>query len=128
MAENHTSWTYTRNIVYDTFQGASHSAFTSATNVIAPFNNNVYFNPYGTLLLFGSDQTSFAEWQKAGQDNGSVIADPLFAGDVNQCDFFTIQANSPAAKLGFVNLTKLPQWTPGCDTDDGTDRSQFYHW
>jgi hypothetical protein len=64
---------------------------------------------------------------KKGQDNGSVIADPLFAGDVNQCDFFTIQSNSPAAKLEFVNITKLPQWTPGCETDDGTDPNQFYH-
>ena len=128
MAENHTSWTYTRNIVYDTFQGTSHSVFTAAPNVIASFNNNVYFNPYNTSLLFGADQISFSEWQKTGQDNGSVIADPLFAGDVNQCDFFTVRADSPAAKLGFVNLTKLPQWTPGCDTDDQTDRTQFYHW
>jgi hypothetical protein len=48
LKENRTSWTYTRNIVYDTFE----------------------------------------DWQKTGQDNGSIIADPLFAGDVNQCDFF----------------------------------------
>jgi parallel beta-helix repeat protein len=127
-AEDHLSWTYTRNIVYDTFQGTNHSAFTSNPNVIASFNNNVYFNPYGTPLLFGSQQTSFSEWRKTGQDNGSVIADPLFAGDVNQCDFFTVQSNSPAAKLGFVNLTKLSKWTPGCNTDDGTDKNQFYHW
>ncbi len=128
LAENHTSWIYTRNIVYDTFQGTNHSAFKSYPNVIASFSSNVYYNPYGTSLLFGSHQISFAEWQKTGQDNGSVIADPLFAGDVNQCDFFTIQANSPAAKLGFVNITKLSKWTPGCDTDDATDTNQFYRW
>ena len=128
LAENHTAWTYTRNIVYDTYQGANHSAYMAwYTDIIAPFYSNVYFNPYGTLLLFGPNVT-FAEWQESGQDNGSVIADPLFAGDVNQCDFFTVQANSPAVKLGFVNITKLPQWTPGCETDDKTDRSQFYHW
>ncbi|CAF2842155.1 unnamed protein product [Rotaria sp. Silwood2] len=127
-AENHTSWIYTRNIVYDTFQGTNHSAFKSDPHVIASFSNNVYYNPYGTPLLFGSQQTSFSEWQKTGQDNDSIIADPLFAGDVNQCDFFTVQPNSPAAKLGFVNLTKLSKWTPGCDVDDGIDSNQFYHW
>ncbi len=127
-AENHTSWRFTRNIVYDTFQGAKHPAYTSKLNVIASFSNNVYYNPYGTPLLFGSNQTSFVEWQQTGQDNGSVIADPLFTGDVNQCDFFTIQANSPAAKLGFVNITKLSKWTPGCDTNEGFADNQFYHW
>jgi parallel beta-helix repeat protein len=131
LTENHTSWTYTRNIVYDTFQGANHSAFKSdAPNVIVSFSNNVYYNTYGTPLLFGYQlqQTSFAEWQKTGHDNGSVIADPLFAGDVNQCDFFTVQANSPAAKLGFANITKLAKWTPGCSTDDETADHQFYYW
>ena len=108
-AEKHTSWNYTRNIVYDTSTQTNHSAFNSRPDVIAFFSNNVYFNPYGTLLLFGSKQTSFDEWQKTGQDNGSVIADPLFAGDVNQCDFFTVQFDSPAAKLSFVNLTRLAQ-------------------
>ena len=124
--ENHTSWTYTRNIVYDTFQGQSHSAFKSdQQDVRVSFNNNVYYNTQGTPLLFGVQQVSFGDWQKTGQDNGSVIADPLFAGDVNQCDFFTVQANSPAAALGFTNITKLTKWTPGCQTDDDT---QFYHW
>ena len=114
LAENHTAWIYTRNIVYDMYQGANHSAYMAwYTNITAPFYSNVYFNPYGTLLLFGPNIT-FAEWQKSGQDNGSVIEDPLFTGDVNQCDFFTVQANSPATKLGFVNITKLPQWTSGC--------------
>jgi parallel beta-helix repeat protein len=131
LTENHTSWTYTQNIVYDTFQGANHSVFKADhPNVRISFTNNVYYNPYGTLLLFGYQlqQMPFSEWQKTGQDNGSVIADPLFAGDVNQCDFFTVQANSPAAALGFANITKLSKWTPGCGTDDETDDNQFYRW
>ncbi|CAF1108120.1 unnamed protein product [Rotaria sordida] len=129
LTENHLSWTFTRNIVYDTFQGSNHSAFTSdAPNVSVSFNNNVYYNPYGTPLLFGIQQTSLAEWQKTGQDNSSVIADPLFVGDVNQCEFFTVQSDSPAAKLGFANITKLSKWTPGCSTDSVTDNNQFYHW
>ena len=127
--ENHTSWTYTRNIVYDTYKGVNHTAYREDPGVIASFSNNVYFNPYGTPLLFGSNKTTFDEWQKTGHDNGSVLADPLFAGDVNQCDFFAVQSDSPAAKLGFVNIAKLPQWTPGCDMDDETDNhNQFYQW
>ncbi|CAF3883297.1 unnamed protein product [Rotaria sp. Silwood1] len=128
LAENHTSWIYTRNIVYDTFQGTNHSVFKSDPHVIASFSNNVYYNSYGTPLLFGSKQTSFFEWQKSGQHNGSVIADRLFAGDVNQCDFFTVQLESSAAKLKFVNLTKRSTWTPGCSVDDGIDHNQLYHW
>ena len=127
-AENHTSWIFTRNIVYDVFQGSNHSAFMSNPNVIASFENNVYYNPFGTSLRFGSDQVSFEDWQKTGHDNNSVMANPLFVGDVNQCDFFTIQTDSPAAKLGFANITKLPQWTPGCETNNIDSSAQFYQW
>jgi hypothetical protein len=88
--ENHLSWTFTRNIVYDTYQRSNHSAFKSdAANVSVSFSNNVYYNPYNTPLLFGIEQISFVEWQKTGQDNDSVIADSLFIGDINQWDFFT---------------------------------------
>jgi hypothetical protein len=78
-----------------------------ATNISISFSNNVYYNPYGIPLSFEIQKTSFAEWQESGQNNGSMITDPLFAGDVNRCDFFTVQANSPAAALGFKNITKL---------------------
>ncbi len=54
--------------------------------------------------------------------------DPLFTGDVNQCDFFTVRSDSPAAKLGFVNITKPSLWTPGCNTEDVVGPPQFYHW
>jgi len=130
LAENHTSWTFTRNIIYDTFQGVNHTAYKANVNVTAWFNNNVYFNLYGTPLLFGSEQMSFADWQKTGQDNNSIIADPLFVGDVNQCDFFTVRSDSPAVKLGFVNITKPSMWTPGCATatEDIVGPPQFYHW
>lgn len=129
LAENHTSWTFTRNIIYDIFPGGNHSAYKFDPKVIAPFTDNVYYNASGTHLLFGPQQIPFDQWQETGQDNGSVIADPLFIGDVNQCDFFTIRAESPAAQLGFQNLTKLSLWTPGCDFDDFDNRPrQFYSW
>jgi hypothetical protein len=114
-----TSLIYTNNIVYDIYKTANHSAVNCyLSNATVSFNKNVYYNPYGTRLLFGTHVTSFSDWQKRGQDNDSVIADPLFVGDINQCDFFTVQANSPAAVLGFKNITKLAKWTPGCDTDN----------
>ena len=126
LTEDHRSWTYTRNIVYDTYQGSSHSAFKAdQQNINVLFSENVYYNTYNATLLFGLQQMSFGDWQKTGQDNNSVIADPLFAGDISQCDFFTVKANSPAAALGFANITKLAKWTPGCDTED---ENQFYHW
>ena len=128
LAENHTSWIFTTNIVYDTSQRSNHTVYRPANGTIAFFNKNVYYNPYGSDLLFGYSQMSFADWQKTGQDNDSVIADPLFTGDVSQCDFFTIRSDSPAAKLGFVNLTKHSRWTPGCETDDDSNNKQFYYW
>jgi hypothetical protein len=80
------SWTFEHNIVYNIFQEVNHSAFkTDWTRVIVSFNNNVYDNPYGTpllLLLFGIAQPSFSQWQQTEHDNNSVIADPLFAGDM----------------------------------------------
>ena len=127
-AENHTSWIFTHNIVYDTYQGSNHSVYSASPNVNSIFNKNIYYNPYGTSLLFGIKNTSFTEWQATGQDNDSLIADPLFISDVNQCDFFTIHENSPAAKLGFANITKPSKWTPGCGTDDQIEYHQFYHW
>ena len=126
--EPHMSWNFTGNIVYDTFNRSNHSAYYSPATTTAPFTNNVYFNPYGTQLLFGTQQTSFEEWQKTGQDVGSVVADPLFMDDVNQCDFFAIRSDSPAAKHGFQNLTKPKRWTSGCDMDQLTRQKQFYHW
>ena len=79
-AENHISWIFTRNIVYDTYQGSTRAVY-------KPDHINVYYNPFGTQLLFGANQISFSEWQASGQDKNSIIADLLFLGDVNQCDF-----------------------------------------
>ncbi len=67
-SEDHKSWIYTRNIVYDTFRVVKVNP-----NVIASFNKNLYYNPYDTQLLSGAQQTSFAQWQSTGQDNGSTL-------------------------------------------------------
>ena len=129
IGEPHISWTFAHNIVYDTSPAQNRSAFASQLGVIAPFNDNVYFNTHRAQMLFGAPPVTFAEWQKAGHDANSLIADPLFASDVAQCDFFTLRPDSPAAQRGFVNLTKPSMWTPGCITDEtGVKERQFYHW
>ncbi len=83
MVENHASWIYIGNIIFDTFKGESHLAYTADTNATTSFNNNIYFNSYGTPLLFGPNQT-FVEWQKSGSHSASAITDPLFMNDVNR--------------------------------------------
>ena len=57
-------------------------------------DRNLYWNASDKPVLFGSK--SFAEWQRAGQDRDSLLADPLFV-DPEKGDF-RLRAGSPAAK------------------------------
>jgi hypothetical protein len=55
---------------------------------------------------------SFEDWQAAGKDEGSVIADPLF---VNASNYdFRLLPKSPALKLGFqrIDLTTVGPRVP----------------
>ena len=62
------------------------------------FNRNVYWNAAGEPFDFMG--LSFPEWQAAGLDQDSVIADPLFV-DPDNLDF-TLRPDSPALRLGFT--------------------------
>ena len=129
-AESHISWTFAHNVIYDSIPTANHSVFSSQVGVIAPANDNVFYNTKGAAMLFGAPSVSFAQWQRSGHEANSLIADPLFAGDVSQCDFFELRPDSPAAMRGFVNITRPAMWTPGC-TGEEVDRNaerQFYTW
>jgi hypothetical protein len=68
----------------------------SGTDVCV-FDSNLYYNDSGQPVMFG-DKT-FAEWQAAGQDKNSLVADPLFA-DPNHGDF-KLHSGSPATTIGF---------------------------
>jgi len=61
---------------------------------------NVYFDARGTEIRFADK--SFEQWKAAGQDAGSIIADPLF---VNAGNFdFRLRPDSPALKMGFQQI------------------------
>jgi hypothetical protein len=64
---------------------------------ICAFNRNLYWNASGEPVLFAN--RGFTEWQVAGQDVDSLIADPLFV-DPEHGDF-RLKSGSPAAKIGF---------------------------
>jgi hypothetical protein len=52
LPENHTSWIFTCNIIYDTYQASNHTVYRPINGTIPPFSNNVYYNLYGAQLLF----------------------------------------------------------------------------
>jgi hypothetical protein len=64
---------------------------------VCAFDRNLYWNASGRPVLFG-DRT-LAQWQAAGQDKSSVIADPLFVAP--EKGDFRLRPNSPAARIGF---------------------------
>ena len=92
----------------------------------ADFHGNVYWNGSGTLSAsFPGDSggmhgfstvrgnASFAEWQAAGHDRESVIADPMFV-DAAHSDF-RLKEGSPALARGFEPLRMEgvgPDWQP----------------
>ena len=65
-------------------------------------NYNCYWNAFsGTKAEFLG--MSFTEWQTTmGKDENSVLSDPLFVDSGNHD--YTLQDDSPALELGFVNI------------------------
>jgi hypothetical protein len=100
-AEEHLSFTFEKNIVvYDRgdLLGGNWSGST------AEFLNksNVYWDYSARPVTFTEKKLSLAEWQKKGQDLGSVVADPLFV-DAAKHDF-RLKAGSPALALGIRSI------------------------
>ena len=118
--EKHLSLTGERNIVYDTYQppveqhNPPHVTFEAGNDVRVKLDYNTYWSQHALDQRFGGAKQTLAEWQKSGQDQHSVYADPLFL-HADQCDFFELDPSSPAIKLGFQPIQRLEQWKPGCD-------------
>ncbi len=88
-------YSFRRNVVYF-IQGRVVGSWDS-DNCNCVYERNLYWNVSGDPLLFGDE--GWAEWQAAGKDIHSVVADPLFV-DPEQGDF-RLQSGSPAAQIGF---------------------------
>ena len=87
-----------RNLIYYT-EGKAVGDYGSGNcgPAVCAFDRNLYWNASGNPVLFANQ--SFSEWQAAGQDHNSLIADPLFV-DPSHGDF-TLRAGSPAVQIGF---------------------------
>jgi hypothetical protein len=93
-AEPHQSIRFEHNIIVWKTGPALSGAWGNAKTVSG---SNCWFNSAGAPIEFMGK--SLAEWQKAGHETGSIVADPLFV-DVARGDF-RLQPDSPALALGF---------------------------
>ena len=92
--EAHLSFTFENNVVY----------WTTGPTLAGPWDkvkfvarNNCYWNAAGDPVAFAGK--TLADWQKAGHEEGTVVADPLFV-DAARRDF-RLKPESPALKTGF---------------------------
>jgi len=92
--EDHNSFFFERNIVY--FNNGQLLGSNWQNNNFT-LDHNIYWDTSGRPVMF-KDKT-FTEWQAAGHDRHSVIANPGFV-DAEAGDF-TLRADSPALALGF---------------------------
>ncbi len=100
--EDHISFTFEHNIVYWTEGPLLHGSWRNGKFI---FDYNLYWQAAGKPFDFAGK--SFADWQKAGYDQHSLIADPLFVAP--EKGDFTLKPASPAIKLGFkpIDLSQV---------------------
>jgi parallel beta-helix repeat protein len=96
-AESHLSFTMERNIVYFDQGGLLGSNWTDTGFTM---RNNIYYDRRGPNISFA--RKSFAQWKALPQDQGSIIADPLFVNPDNYN--FRLRPESPALKKGFQQI------------------------
>lgn len=113
--EDHLSYTFEGNIVLSR-GGAATSDKYSPLRCNTAFRRNVYWDLSGKAPLFSGKR--FAEWQAAGRDRDSRVADPQFA-DAAHYDF-RLRPTSPALAMGFqpidarlAGLYGDSQWVAG---------------
>lgn len=117
--EEHLSFTFERNIVfYDS--GVLFSA--NWPRVKSETRQNCYWRADGQAVDFGGN--SLSEWQAAGHDADSIVADPGFVDVAN--DDFRLREDSPAIALGFQPFDPSQAGVRG--TPDWKREAQDYQW
>ena len=100
-AEEHLSFTFEKNlIVFD--RGELLGSNWSGTTANFLTKGNVYWDYSARPVTFTDMKLSLADWQKKGQEVGSVIADPLFVDPAKRD--FRLQSGSPALALGIKSI------------------------
>ena len=95
-AEPHLSFTFENNIVlWDQGRPLGQGGWQNGAKVV--LRRNLYWRVGGKPIDFNGKD--FEQWQAAGNDEGSIIADPLFV-DAEHRDF-RLRPGSPAEKIGF---------------------------
>jgi hypothetical protein len=96
--EEHRSFTFENNlVVYD--RGELLGGNWTGTPANFLLRRNLYWNYADGPVTFTAKHLSFADWQRTGQDEGSIVADPLFVDPAARD--FRLKAGSPALALGF---------------------------
>jgi hypothetical protein len=95
-AEPHLSFTFEHNIVYwDAGQLFGYAGWEKGAKVV--LRNNLYWRAGGKP--FDLAGKTWEQWRAAGNDEGSLVGDPLFV-DPDKRDF-RMRPGSPAEKIGF---------------------------
>jgi parallel beta-helix repeat protein len=107
-AKNQTGCALERNIIAFSNPQALLFASGALTPEVIRVDRNVYFCPGLTEYRPGYSYKTFADWQQAGFDVNSVLADPLFVNAAQ--DDYRLKPESPAFKLGFerADLGQVP--------------------
>lgn len=95
--ENHRSMTLENNLIYFTVGDLVDEVWPTWPVKSCLLRNNLYWNAAGLPVKFRDK--SWQQWQSEGQDEGSLIADPLFVNPT--LGDFSLKPDSPAFRIGF---------------------------
>ena len=115
--EEHISFFFERNIVY--WDNGSPLLGSNWKDNNFRMDHNLYFHAGTPGRSRFPENLTFEQWQKdRGQDQHSVIADPLFENPKQ--DDFRLKPNSPAMQIGFqpFDYTQAGRQTPPVLTHD----------